>query len=208
MDSDADDEDGDDDENKEKDKKSNVPLKKKAVAPPSKPVMPKKAHTAKVKKEGMSKPIGRPGSPSIYMKRDGSSSPSGRPTSPARSSSPLKESRPSSPLKPASPSRHASSSSTGPSSPKEHGKKRKMEEVSSLDVKHRKKDDLITEQEVIDTLRTRPMSTKDFLMSFRKRIKNNDKNRDIITNLLKKVAKRNTAADASMRMLELRPEYQ
>lgn len=205
LDSDADDDDADDEENKEKEKKANMPLKKKAVAPPSKPVMPKKAHTAKVKKEGMSKPIGRPGSPSIYMKRDGSSSPSsGRPTSPTRSTSPLKETRPSSPLKPASPPRHAS----GPSSPKEHGKKRRLEEVSSLDVKHRKKDELITEQEVIDTLRLRPMSTKDFLMSFRKRIKNNDKNRDIITNLLKKVAKRNTASDPSMRMLELRPEYQ
>lgn len=210
MNSSDDDENNDEDENKEKEKKSAVPPKKKAIAPPSKPVMPKKAHTAKIKKEGMSKPIGRPGSPSLYIKRDGSSSPSAKPTSPARPSSPLKEPRPSSPLKPSSPSRHASPShrAASPTSPREqNGKKRKLEDAGSPDVK-RKKDDLITEQEVIDTLRGRIMTTKEFLLSFRKRIKNNDKNRDIITNLLKKVAKRNASSDPSTRMLELKPEYQ
>ncbi|KAG2199946.1 uncharacterized protein EV154DRAFT_516371 [Mucor mucedo] len=216
LDSDAEDEDGDDEE---KDKKASLLNKKKGVAPPAKPVMPKKAHTAKVKKEGMSKPIGRPGSPSLYNKREGSpttaSNGAGRSASPAgSSSSPL---RPSSPLNPSSPSRHASTShrSPTPSSPnKEHGKKRRLEDTSvinSLDVKHRKTgrdDNLITEQEVIDTLRGRPMTTKEFLMNFRKRMKSNDQNRTIITELLRKVAKRNNSADPHTRLLELKPEFQ
>lgn len=178
--------------------------------------MPKKAHTAKVKKEGMSKPIGRPGSPSLYNKRE--SSPTSRSGSPAGPSFPLRENRPSSPLNPSSPTRHASPShrsSPTPSSPsKDHGKKRKLEDssvINSLDVKHRrvgKDDDLITEQEVIDTLRGHPMTTKEFLMNFRKRIKSNDQNRNIITDLLRKVAKRNNSADPSTRLLELKPEFQ
>lgn len=161
----------------------------------------------------MSKPIGRPGSPSLYNKREGS--PAGRSGSPAGPSSPL---RPSSPLNPSSPSRHASPShrsSPTPSSPsKEHGKKRRLEDttvISSLDVKHRKvgKDaDLITEQEVIDTLRGHPMTTKEFLMNFRKRIKGNEQNRNIITDLLRKVAKRNNTADPTTRLLELKAEFQ
>lgn len=180
--------------------------------------MPKKAHTAKVKKEGMSKPIGRPGSPSLYNKREGSPTAGtgvGRSASPAGPSSPL---RPSSPLNPSSPARHASSShrsSPTPSSPnKEHVKKRRLEDASvinSLDVKHRRAgrdDNLITEQEVIDTLRGRPMTTKEFLMNFRKRMKSNDQNRTIITELLRKVAKRNNSADPHTRLLELKPEFQ
>ncbi|KAG2237307.1 hypothetical protein BDF21DRAFT_442935 [Thamnidium elegans] len=218
LDSDANDEDGEEDnESKEKEKKNASALKKKAVAPPSKPVMPKKAHTAKVKKEGMSKPIGRPGSPSLYInKRE--SSPAGRTASPVRPSSPLKEARPSSPLNTSSsssPSRPAHRASPTPSSPsKEHSKKRKMKDiaaVSSVDTKHRKigkSSDLITEQEVIDTLRGHPMTTQDFLMNFRKRIKSNSQNRAIITDLLRKVARRSNSADPSTRMLELKPEFQ
>lgn len=172
------------------------------MAPPSKPVMPKKAHTAKVKKEGMSKPIGRPGSPSLYInKRE--SSPAGRSTS-----SPA--ARPSSPLNPSSPSRPTNRPPPVPSSPP--GRKRKGDDVaSSSDAKQRKigKDsDLITEQEVINTLRARPMTTKEFLMNFRKRIKSNEQNRSNITDLLRKVAKRNNTADPNARMLELKPEYQ
>ncbi|KAI9354476.1 hypothetical protein BD770DRAFT_392424 [Pilaira anomala] len=212
LDSDANDEDGEDEnETKEKEKKPAAALKKKAVAPPSKPVMPKKAHTAKVKKEGMSKPIGRPGSPSLYInKRE--SSPAGRSTSSpaARPSSPLKEPRPSSPLNPSSSSRPTHRPSPIPSSPP--GKKRRADDVaSSSDAKQRKtgKDsDLITEQEVINTLRARPMTTKEFLMNFRRRIKSNEQNRGNITDLLRKVAKRNNTADPNTRMLELKPEYQ
>jgi transcription initiation factor TFIIF subunit alpha len=183
-------------------------------------MMPKKAHTAKIKKESMSKPIGRPGSPSLYMKkkekeREGSSLP--KPSSPlsnGRSSPPFK---PSSPVRPSSPQQRPAAAPSSPtSSPfKEPSKKRKSEEpgqAAAADVKHRKvassDEDLITEQEVIDTLRGKTMTTKEFLMSFRKRIKKNHRNRDIITALLKKVAKSNRSADPNTRTLELKPELQ
>lgn len=242
LDSDADDSDKEDDEkDKEKDqdikKSANIPLKKKPVAAPSKQVMPKKAHTAKVKKEGLSKPIGRPGAPgapSIYMQkkaaqreqqaaaqRDGSASPKAstsqqRPASPPTSTfkKPSSPVRPSSPLNPTSGKQHTSPTPSSPPSShhhkESHGKKRKNEEqINGLDVKQRRAtDELITEREVIDTLRGRTMTTKEFLMSFKRRIKSNDQNRGIITDLLKKVAKRNTSGDPNTRMLELRPEYQ
>lgn len=199
------------DNEKEKEKKTPIPPKKKASAA-SKPMMPKKAHTAKIKKESLSKPIGRPGSPSLYMKkkekeREGASP---KPSSPLNNgrSSPLASARPSSPqqypaVAPASPSS---------SSFKEPSKKRKSDEPGQADVKHRKMtssdEDLITEREVIDTLRGKTMTTKEFLMSFRKRIKKNHRNRDIITALLKKVAKSNRSADPNTRTLELKPELQ
>jgi transcription initiation factor TFIIF subunit alpha len=184
--------------NKEKEKKIPVPPKKKALPMASKPMMPKKAHTAKVKKEAVSKPIGRPGSPSLY--REGS-------TSPPRISSP---------------------SHKTPSSPqREVGKKHRIDSSSGGAEKHRKiqnstlspaastsspggsgSDDLITEQEVINTLRGKKMTTKEFLMSFRKRIKRDQRNRDIISNLLKKVARHTVTGDDNARMLELKPELQ
>ena len=68
-------------------------------------------------------------------------------------------------------------------------------------------DDLITEQEVIDTLRGKVMTTKEFLLSFRKRIKKDPRNRDIITTLLRKVAKSNRSSDPNTRTLELKPEF-
>jgi transcription initiation factor TFIIF subunit alpha len=68
-------------------------------------------------------------------------------------------------------------------------------------------DGLITEQEVIDTLRGKVMTTKEFLLSFRKRIKKDPRNRDVITAILKKVAKSNKATDPNSRTLELRSEY-
>ncbi|KAL7315663.1 transcription factor IIF subunit tfg1 [Mucor circinelloides] len=209
LDSDNDDDETSENEKeKEKEKKIPVPPKKKAMAA-SKPMMPKKAHTTKLKKEGMSKPIGRPGSPSLYMKkkeREGSSSPTPRP------SSPLGNGR-SSPLRPGSSPQHRPAlSPPSPSSSqgfKEPTKKRKLEDSSSGESKHRKlgDDDLITEQEVIDTLRGKVMTTKEFLLSFRKRIKKDSRNRDIITTLLRKVAKSNRSSDPNTRTLELKPEY-
>jgi transcription initiation factor TFIIF subunit alpha len=180
-------------------------------------MMPKKAHTAKIKKESMSKPIGRPGSPSLYMKKKEKE----REASLPKPSSPLSNGRPSSPAKPSSPVRPSSPqqrSGAVPASPssssgfKEPSKKRKSDEAYQADAKHRKvassDEDLITEQEVIDTLRGKTMTTKEFLMSFRKRIKKNHRNRDIITALLKKVAKSNRSADPNTRTLELKPELQ
>ncbi|KAI8882030.1 Rap30/74 interaction domain-containing protein [Backusella circina FSU 941] len=202
MDSDAEDDEEQKNENemkeaKEKEKKIPIPPKKKALPMSSKPMMPKKAHTAKVKKEAVSKPIGRPGSPSLY--REGS-------TSPPRSSSPSQKT---------------------PSSPqREVGKKHRIDSSSGGTEKHRKihstssspapssppgpasSEDLITEQEVINTLRGKKMTTKEFLMSFRKRIKKDQRNRDIISNLLKKVARHTVTGDDNARMLELKPELQ
>ncbi|GAA5808222.1 hypothetical protein MFLAVUS_001607 [Mucor flavus] len=213
LDSDANDEDGKKDNKKEK---KNTALKRKAVGPPSKPTMPKKAHTAKVKKEGKSKHIGRPGLPSLYTnKRE--KTPAGRITaSPVRPSSLLKEARPSSPLNksssPSRPPRRALPTHSPPSG--ENSRKRKMTEtaaVSNVDVKQRKISkslDLITEQEVIDTLRGHPMTIRDFLRNFRKRIRKNDQNRRIVTELLQKLARRSVSADPSTRKLILKAEYQ
>ncbi|KAI8144060.1 hypothetical protein BJV82DRAFT_490411, partial [Fennellomyces sp. T-0311] len=171
-------------ENSQQQKKSSIPIKKKGPVP-GKP-MPKKNLAAKVKKEGLSRPIGRPGSPSLVKKEH--SPPPTREASPVAVTS----------------------------------KKRKMEDgASSPDAKHRHRtvsspapaaggasDDLITEKEVVDLLRGKRMTTKEFLMHFRKRIKKNASNRDIITSLLKKVARHNTTDDPNTRVLELRPELQ
>lgn len=191
LDSDNDDEDKSENE-KEKEKK-HIPLKKKAVQA-NKPMMPKKAHTAKIKKEGLSKPIGRPGSPSIYMKKKENE----------KSNSPLGKPSPSSPLRSGPSPTPGSPSSSLPS------KKRKMEDAPSPESKHKKvaaEEGLITEQEVIDTLRGKVMTLKEFLLSFRKRIKKDPRNRDAISAILKKVAKSNRSSDPNTRTLELRPEY-
>ncbi|KAI7853341.1 hypothetical protein BDC45DRAFT_510987 [Circinella umbellata] len=180
-------------------KLSTLPKKKGPV--PGKAALQKKGLAAKVKKEGLSRPIGRPGSPSLYVKKENqhkSLSPSPRQASPSKSTM-YTSSREASPV---------------------NLKKRKAEEsAASPDAKHRHRssvaspsggggssDDLITEEEVIATLRGRRMTTKEFLMHFRKRIKKNDRNRDIITGLLKKVARHNTTDDPNTRVLELRPE--
>ncbi|KAI7902644.1 uncharacterized protein BX663DRAFT_473038 [Cokeromyces recurvatus] len=191
-------------EENEKEKKNNMmPPKKKATAT-VKPNIPKKM--TKIKKEELSKPISRPGSPSFQIKKEGSISPN----------------RPSSPVNTTSQMRPRSPSLASPSSPhKDINKKRKMEEISGGSMtdsnKHKKtttsttssdEAGLITEQEVINTLRGKIMTTKEFLMSFRKRIKKDPRNRDIITTLLRKVAKSNRSSDPNTRTLELKPEFQ
>ncbi|KAI8997250.1 hypothetical protein BDB01DRAFT_770429 [Pilobolus umbonatus] len=195
MDSEEEEEEGSEGENKDK---KQAALKKKAVSNPIKPMMPKKAHTAKLKKEGLSRPIGRPGSPSLYMKKEGMSNKGAM----NKSTSPIPR----------------TSSPNSPSS-KDLLKKRKIEDISSPsdgrvpDMKLKKvnainDEDLITEEEVIEVLRGQRMTTKEFLMHFRKRIKKNYKNREIITGLLKKVARHNTSEDPRTRLLELKPELQ
>ncbi|KAI8079532.1 uncharacterized protein B0P05DRAFT_586991 [Gilbertella persicaria] len=181
--------DNEEDENdSDKEKKSTpIPPKKKATAL-NKPTLPKKT-PVKIKKEGMSKPIGRPGSPSIYMKKERDVSPS--PLSPVRQQSPPQRPTP------------------DPSA----GKKRRADEPPSTEVNKQRKvtneDELITEREVVETLRGKTMTTKEFLYNFRKRIRKNNRNRDIITQLLKKVAKSSRGTnDPSTRTLELKPEYQ
>ncbi|KAI9484739.1 hypothetical protein BDB00DRAFT_853846 [Zychaea mexicana] len=204
----------------QKDQKKTTPAKKKGPVPGSKAGLHKKGLAAKVKKEGLSKPIGRPGSPSMQQVKQHAKSPS---PPPPRQASPsakaaVHSSREASPVSAAS-----SAAST---------KKRKLEDgANSPDGKHHRShqhhrptatspggpassttagggsaDDLITEEEVIATLRGKRMTTKEFLMHFRKRIKKNASNRDIITGLLKKVARHNTTDDPNTRVLELRPE--
>ncbi|KAI9249490.1 hypothetical protein BDA99DRAFT_523940 [Phascolomyces articulosus] len=189
---------------KQKEKKPTTPAKKKGPVPGSgKAGLQKKGLAAKVKKEGLSRPIGRPGSPSLQVKKEYH----GKSPSPP-------------PPRQTSPKASVHSREASPVAPTTHTKKRKAEEsVAGPDAKHRHRptaaspsaggsssDDLITEEEVIATLRGKRMTTKEFLMHFRKRIKKNDRNRDIITSLLKKVARHNTTDDPNTRVLELRPE--
>ncbi|KAI8988459.1 hypothetical protein BDF20DRAFT_855771, partial [Mycotypha africana] len=60
-------------EDEKKEKNAHMPLKKKISATANNAhksnLTPKKMHANKLKKEAMSKPLGRPGSPSIYMKK-------------------------------------------------------------------------------------------------------------------------------------------
>lgn len=200
-----------DDEEKKSDEESKnkstptLPKKKSSAAnTSSKLFMPKKAHAAKVKKENIPRPIGRPESPSLFANKKKEGSPN--PVSPS--------------YKPTSPTPHQNSHSPPhrAASPiaVDQNRKRKLEDIPSAgapDQKQRKSstpadDDLITEQEVIETLRGRRMTTKEFLMSFRKRIKKNPRNREIVTALLKKVARHSASDDPNTHMLELKPELQ
>lgn len=194
-----------DEEGKEKSTPA-LPKKKSAMTnSSSKLFMPKKPMT-KVKKESVSRPVGRPDSPSLFMNKKKEGSP--HPTSPTH--------------KPTSPPHHPNGnhSPTAPPrstpAPVDQNKKRKPEDVPSghsPDHKHRKMsgpsdEDLITEQEVIETLRGRKMTTKEFLISFRKRIKKNPRNREVITALLKKVARHSASNDPNTHILELKPDLQ
>jgi transcription initiation factor TFIIF subunit alpha len=67
--------------------------------------------------------------------------------------------------------------------------------------------DLITEAEVINALRGKRLTTKEFLSVFRKRLKK-DRNKDIITGLLKKLARHVDSGNPKEKLLELKPEYQ
>lgn len=92
-------------------------------------------------------------------------------------------------------------------------KKRPAEEDAHAAKRHKpesgaRDSDLITEEEVIAVLRGKRLTTKEFLLHFRKRIKKNEKNREIVTSLLKKVARHITSDGSDVRLLELNPEYQ
>ncbi|CAO3649535.1 unnamed protein product [Cunninghamella blakesleeana] len=206
LETDSEEEKGSDNEDKSKQEedstKSTPSLKKKTVV--SKTGLKKGPKG----KESLSKPIGRPGSPSLQHNMK--SSTSRKEGSPIRNGS-------LSPKEPSSP----------PSSNNEtnvHLKKRKIEDSDSQpqqQSKHQRIEspkhhvssssggsDLITEQEVINVLRGNSMTTRDFLMRFRKRIKKNERNREIITALLKRVARHNSTSDPNVKVLELKPEFQ
>lgn len=202
-------------------KKAPQTQKRKATAP-AKPPATKKTTAAKVKKEELPRPSARPGSPSVHIKKE--------PSSP---SPPPGGTRGPSPLHAGSPVR-TTIDTTSAAAVIATSKKRKAEEGASNapDAKHRivnhpapsspsggshtipsstggpKDEDIITEEEVIATLRGKKMTLKEFLMHFRKRIKKNERNREIITGLLKKVARHNSKDDPNTKTLELRPELQ
>ncbi|KAI9269862.1 hypothetical protein BY458DRAFT_510643 [Sporodiniella umbellata] len=204
----SDDEAASDEEEKKSDEESKdkstpiLPKKKQAGTPSSsssKLFMPKKGLN-KPKKDAVSKPIGRPESPMMNKKKEGSPNP--------MSSSVYNKS-----TAPRQNSHSPPHRSTSPIAV-DQNRKRKSEDVSSDRNKQRKPsaavidDDIITEQEVIDTLKGRKMVTKEFLMCFRKRIKKNPRNREIVSDLLKKVARHCASDDPKINMLELKPEFQ
>ncbi|KAI9312230.1 hypothetical protein BX666DRAFT_1989862 [Dichotomocladium elegans] len=194
-------------------KKAAAPPKKKGPVPTPKPPVPKKGQTAKIKKEGLSRPIGRPGSPSLHNN-----------ISRKESISPPPMSRPHSPTSPGVPRhRDVSPPSASPQ------RKRKAEDAlgdqhappeghkrtpiasssaSSPATEVRHEEPLITEADVIAALRGKRMSTKEFLMLFKRRIKKNPKNREIVATLLKRVARHISTDDPKTRVLELRPDLQ
>ncbi|ORX52028.1 Rap30/74 interaction domain-containing protein [Hesseltinella vesiculosa] len=161
------------------------------------------------KKEGLSKPIGRPGSPSLHhVKREHGTALGKRSLTQSASRSGS-----------SSPSRNNARSPAGslPSSPlgalSSSGKDVRKRKVDDQDGNRATKlaapDDptIITEAEVIDVLRNKPMTTKEFLLHFRKRIKKNEQNKTIVASLLKKIARRINTDDPNVKSLELKPEY-
>ncbi|KAI8384985.1 uncharacterized protein BYT42DRAFT_564292 [Radiomyces spectabilis] len=172
--------DDEDQEQQDIDKLAESPTKRKTPTTP-----PKSNVIARMRKEAKSKPIGRPGSPSLQLKRE-SSPPHSRSNLRAETGLLTKERRSDEPSSPEKRNRPASS----PGSP-ESGEQ-----------------DPITEAEVINALRGRSMTTKEFLIGFKRRIKRNDRNREIIMKILKKVARHNASHDPKTRTLELKSEYQ
>lgn len=192
----------------------------KKVSTPTKPTLAQKK-LAMANRKPLSKPIGRPHSPSLHnVKRE-------------RSLSSANSSRASSPVHRGS----LSPTHPGSSSDVTNGaKKRQSSEISDgeSEAKRMRKaagsaspphhpipsgspapsatdgsgdGDLITEAEVVNALRGKRLTTKEFLSVFRKRLKK-DRNKDIITGLLKKVARHVDSGNPKEKLLELKPDYQ
>ncbi|KAG2181933.1 hypothetical protein INT43_006858 [Umbelopsis isabellina] len=200
-------------------KKNDIKATPKKLATPTKPTLAQKK-ALMANRKPLSKPIGRPHSPSLHnVKRErGVSS-----TSSSRASSPVHRGS-LSPMHPSSPS-----DSTGAGAKKrmsseisdgETESKRMRKAAGSASPPHRAVSptnapvdgsadggDIISEAEVVAALRGRKLTTKEFLSVFRKRLKK-DRNKDIITGLLKKVARHVDSPNPKEKLLELKPEYQ
>lgn len=200
-------------------KKNDIKSTPKKLATPTKPTLAQKK-ALMANRKPLSKPIGRPHSPSLHnIKRErGVSS-----TSSSRASSPVHRGS-LSPMHPGSPS-----DSTGTGAKKrlsseisdgETESKRMRKAAGSASPPHRAASpanatvdgsadggDVISEAEVVAALRGRKLTTKEFLSVFRKRLKK-DRNKDIITGLLKKVARHVDSPNPKEKLLELKPEYQ
>ncbi|CDS14299.1 hypothetical protein LRAMOSA06469 [Lichtheimia ramosa] len=204
MESDAEKEESKSEAESSQQKKTIVPPKKKGPAPSSKTATAKKSHASKIKKEGLSRPIGRPGSPSLQQGK-ASPPPAQRATSPIQQQRMREISPGATPVK----KRKSDEGEHGTDAKRYKNTATSASTPTSAASPGGGDDSLITEDEVIQTLRGKKLTTKEFLMHFRKRIKKNEKNREIITGLLKKVARHNTSEqDPTKRVLELRPDLQ
>lgn len=204
MESDAEKEESKSEAESSQQKKTIVPPKKKGPAPSSKTATAKKSHASKIKKEGLSRPIGRPGSPSLQQGK-ASPPPAQRATSPIQQQRMREISPGAAPVK----KRKSDEGEHGVDAKRYKNTATSASTPTSAASPGGGDDSLITEDEVIQTLRGKKLTTKEFLMHFRKRIKKNEKNREIITGLLKKVARHNTSEqDPTKRVLELRPDLQ
>lgn len=201
-------------------KKNNANQIPKKVSTPTKPTLAQKKALAMVNRKPLSKPIGRPHSPSLHnvkRERNISSASSSRASSPVHRGS-LSPTHPSSQPDNGARKRQSSEISDG-----ENETKRMRKAAGSASPPHRATSpaahtataaadgsadtDLITEAEVINALRGKRLTTKEFLSVFRKRLKK-DRNKDIITGLLKKLARHVDSGNPKEKLLELKPEYQ
>lgn len=202
-------------------KKNNATSTPKKVSTPTKPTLAQKKALAMAKSKPLSKPIGRPHSPSLHnvkRERNVSSASSSRASSPVHRGS-LSPTHPGSPSDSSSGARKRQSSEI---SDGENESKRMRKAAGSASPPHHRSSgspapvdseggngggDLITEAEVINALRGKRLTTKEFLSVFRKRLKK-DRNKDIITGLLKKVARHVDSGNPKEKLLELKQEYQ
>ncbi|KAH8547822.1 hypothetical protein BGW37DRAFT_508826 [Umbelopsis sp. PMI_123] len=215
------DEDEDSNKSDAESKKKNEAVVPKKVSTPTKPTLAQKKAHALANRKPLSKPIGRPHSPSLHnvkRERNLSSASSSRASSPVHRGS-------LSPTHPGSPSDSANGAKKRQSSEISDGEnetKRMRKAAGSASPPHHPTSsvspapsvtdgfgdgDLITEAEVINALRGKRLTTKEFLSVFRKRLKK-DRNKDIITGLLKKVARHVDSGNPKEKLLELKPDYQ
>jgi transcription initiation factor TFIIF subunit alpha len=180
------------------------------MATPTKPTLAQRKALAMANRKPLSKPIGRPHSPSLHKRERNLSS-----TSSSRASSPVHRGS-LSPMHPGSPSDGAGAKKRQPSeiSDGEAESKRMRKAAGSASPPHTAGSppsidadaDIITEAEVVNALRGKALTTKELLSVFRKRLKK-DRNRDIITSLLKKVARHVDSGNPKEKILELKAEY-
>ncbi|CAO3675686.1 unnamed protein product [Umbelopsis ramanniana] len=214
--------DDDDDSNKSdtEAKKKNEAVVPKKVSTPTKPTLAQKK-LAMANRKPLSKPIGRPHSPSLHnvkRERSLSSATSSRASSPVHRGS-LSPTHPGSPSDVTNGTKKRQSSeisdgeseakrmrkAAGSASPPHHPIPSGSPAPSATDGSG--DGDLITEAEVVNALRGKRLTTKEFLSVFRKRLKK-DRNKDIITGLLKKVARHVDSGNPKEKLLELKPDYQ
>jgi hypothetical protein len=66
---------------------------------------------------------------------------------------------------------------------------------------------LITEEEVISALRRKQITTKEFVTTFKKRIKQDQRNKETLCAILKKVARHVPSTNDKVKKLQLKPKF-